>query len=172
MEFNQVSSNEDYRADEIFSSYCNAFPEDERRCEEQFRFLFRKDKVKVVSILDGLKNVGYMICWELSNFVFVEHFEIYSEFRSQKFGSEAIRELFKNYSKIVLETEPENLDEISKNRVDFYRKNGFSVVDENYIQPAYEDGKNAVPLWLLANYTPENSDLLRDEIYDTVYCRN
>lgn len=171
MEFNNVSSTQDYRAAEIFSSYCNAFPEDERRCERQFNELFDNNKVKIVSILNGLQNVGYMICWELSNFVFVEHFEIFSEFRSQKFGTESIRELFKNYSKIVLEAEPEFLDEISKNRVAFYKKNGFTVIDENYLQPAYENGKNPVPLWLLANFSPDKTDLLRDEIYDVVYCK-
>ncbi len=172
MEFNQVSSSDDYRAEEIFSSYCSAFPEDERRCERQFKCLFDNEKVRVISILDGLNNVGYMICWELSNCVFVEHFEIFSEFRSQKFGSESIKELFKNYSKIVLEAEPETLDDVSRNRVEFYKKNGFGVIDENYMQPAYEDGKNPVPLWLMANFSPEKSDLLRDEIYDIVYCRN
>ena len=119
MEYLQVTSFDDFRAQEIFESYCQTFPEDERRSEKQFRCLFSNPKVKVFSILHDLQNIGYIIAWELTNFVFIVHFEIFSEFRSMKFGSEIIAHLFKNYSHIVLEAEPENFDENAKRRIAF-----------------------------------------------------
>ena len=169
MEYLQVPTFDDFRAQDIFKSYCETFPDDERRSEKQFRSLFNNPKVKVFSILEDLKNIGYIISWELTNFVFVEHFEIFSEFRSLKYGSEIIGHLFRDYSHIVLEAEPENLDEDSKRRIDFYRKNGFIVIDENYLQPSYDPEKKSVPLWLLANWQPEKTDWIKEEIFDVVY---
>ena len=77
MEYLQVHSFDDFRAQQIFQSYCETFPEDERRSEKQFQSLFSNPNVKVFSVLKDLKNIGYLIIWELSNSVFVEHFEIF-----------------------------------------------------------------------------------------------
>lgn len=169
MEFIQVISPEDFRTVEIYSSYCTTFPECERRSEVQFQDLFSKENVKVYSVLDDLKTVGYIIIWELSDGVFVEHFEIFSEFRSMKYGTEIISKLFRDYSNIILEAEPENLNEDSKRRIAFYQKNGFAVIDANYMQPSYGDGKQSLNLWLLCNWKPENVLRIKEEIYDTVY---
>lgn len=171
MEFLQITDATDYRATEIYNSYSAAFPDDERRSEVQFNQLFKKPNVKVFSVLQDLESVGYIIGWELSQCVFLEHFEIFSSFRSQKFGTEAIKTLFQNYSKILLEAEPERLDENAARRIEFYRRNGFEVIDENYCQPAYSKEKSPVKLWLLANYQPDHLSSLIEEINDVVYCR-
>lgn len=169
MEFIPITSFDDFRTNEIFQSYCQTFPEDERRNEEQFRHLFSNPKVKILSVLEDLKEIGYVISWELTNFVFIEHFEIFSEFRSKKYGSEIIAHLFKNYSHIVLEVKPESLSEDAKRRISFYQKNGFVLIDETYIQPSYELGKNPLELWLLANWQPENIHWIKEELCDVVY---
>lgn len=171
MEFLQITSADDFRVKEIYDSYCATFPADERRNEKQFRGLFNCTKMKMISVLHDLQNIGYLITWELSGFVFVEHFEIFSEFRSRKYGSDIIQHLFKTYSHIVLEVEPENTSEDAKRRISFYKKNSFAVIDETYVQPPYEEGKNALQLWLLANWKPENTDSVKEEIYDVVYCK-
>ncbi|OWK75205.1 N-acetyltransferase [Flavobacteriaceae bacterium JJC] len=169
MEYLQIPSYDDFRSQQIYNSYCETFPEEERRCEKQFRALFSNPKAKVFTILEDFKNIGYLITWELTNFIFVEHFEIFSEFRSLKYGSEIIGHLFKNYSHIVLEAEPATLDETAQRRIGFYERNGFAVIDETYIQPSYGEGKNPLNLWLLANWQPEKTDWIREEIYDIVY---
>ncbi len=170
MEYLQIPTYDDYRAVEIYASYCVTFPPDERRSEQQFSKLFSNPCVKVCSILHELKNIGYIISWELTGFVFIEHFEIFSDFRSLKYGSDVISHLFKSYTHIVLEAEPENLDENARRRIEFYRRNGFEVIDENYEQPCYEPSKSALKLWLLANWQPEKTDWIKEEIYDVVYC--
>jgi len=68
-----------------------------------------------------------------------------------------------------LEIEPEHLDDNAKRRFSFYQRNGFNLIDEMYVQPSYGEGKNSLKLWLLANYTPENLEEVKDEIYDIVY---
>lgn len=169
MEFLQITSPDDYRIKQIFNSYIATFPEDERRDWYKFVRLFVHPKVKVLSVLNNTENIGYVIIWELSNYVFVEHFEVFSEFRNQKLGSRITDYLFKNYPRIILEIEPEHLNEDSKRRFSFYQRNGFSLIDEMYIQPSYGDGKKSIELWLLANYFPENLKDVKEEIYDIVY---
>lgn len=169
MEFIHITSPEDYRVQEIFDSYSVTFPEDERREWNQFMALFKNPKVKVISVLHDAQNIGYLILWELCTAVFVEHFEIFEAFRDQKLGSQVTDYLSANHPRIVLEVEHENVNEAAKRRFSFYQKNGFQRIDEMYIQPCYGEGKKPLSLWLLANYTPENLQELKDEIYDIVY---
>ncbi|MBD3903652.1 GNAT family N-acetyltransferase [Chryseobacterium sp. Ch-15] len=169
MEFLQITAPDDYRVQQIYNSYSTSFPEDERRDYYKFLQLFGHPKVKVISVLHNSENIGYLIIWELSNFVFVEHFEVFSEFRNQKLGSHITDYLFKNYPRIILEIEPEHLNEDAKRRFSFYQRNGFNLIDETYVQPSYGEGKKSLPMWLLANYSPENLKEVEDEIYDIVY---
>ena len=99
----------------------------------------------------------------------MEHFEIFSEYRSLKYGSEIIADLFRDYSYIILEAEPETLNSDAQRRIDFYKRNGFKIIDEQYIQPSYGEGKSPLKLWLLANWQPEKIDWIKEEIYDIVY---
>lgn len=169
MEFLKIGSHEDYRVENIYQSYSTTFPEEERRDWNQFIKLFSNPETSVVSVLHDSESVGYLILWELSQCLFVEHFEVFPEFRSQKLGSKITDYLCANYSKIVLEIEHEHLSEDAKRRYSFYQKHGFYIIDEMYVQPSYGKGKKAIDLWLLANYRPENLNDLKDEIYDIVY---
>lgn len=169
MEYLELNAPEDFRADDVYKAYCNAFPEYERRCEKQFRTLFGHPKSKVLTILDGHSLVGYMIMWHLSQCTFLEHFEILPDYRQKKLGSSAIAELCARHGRILLETEPGNLSETAAARVSFYRNAGFRILDAEYAQPPYGPDKKAVPLWLLGNYNPENIHAVKEEIFDVVY---
>jgi ribosomal protein S18 acetylase RimI-like enzyme len=169
MEFNQITSQDDYRIEQIYNSYTTSFPEDERRDWAKFVQLFAHSNVKFFSVSNERENVGYITLWELSTFTFVEHFEVFIEFRNQQLGSKIINHLKENYTKIILEIEPEHLNEDAKRRFSFYQKNGFCLIDDMYIQPSYGEGKNKLELWLLANFQPLNINEAKDEIYDIVY---
>ncbi|KFF08443.1 N-acetyltransferase [Chryseobacterium luteum] len=169
MEFLPIATAEDYRIQEIYASYSCTFPEDERRDWKQFTALFSNPQVKVISVLHEAHSIGYLIIWELSSYVFVEHFEVFEAFRSQKLGSHITGYLFKNHPRIILEIEPGHLGDDAKRRYSFYQKNGFTLIDEMYIQPSYGEGKKPLDLWLLANYIPEDLKRVKDEIYDVVY---
>lgn len=169
MEFNLITSPDDYRIEQIYHSYITTFPEDERREWTKFVQLFTQPNVEFFSVFNENENVGYLILWKLSQFTFVEHFEVFLEFRNQKLGSKIIDLLKESHSKIILEIEPEHLNEDSKRRFSFYQKNGFNLIDEMYIQPSYGYGKKRLQLWLLSNFRPSNLSEAKDEIYDIVY---
>ena len=169
MKFKAILNFKEFQAESIFKAYCNTFPENERRSEMQFRNLFEEEKVSVFSILNYSNFIGYFIIWELKDCVFLEHFEIFKEFRSQNLGSKVLRKLSENYTKIVLETEPENFSEIAAKRIQFYIRNGFQEISNSYIQPSYGDGKTSLELLLFANFQPESLEKIIGNIYKVVY---
>ena len=169
MEFLPITSAEDHRVREIYASYTTTFPIDEQRDKEQFEGLFSNPYVKFMSIVHESEAIGYLILWELSSFVFVEHFEVFEAFRSKKLGSHIMNHLSESYPNIILEIEPAELSEDASRRYTFYQRNNFSLIDTTHVQPSYGEGKKSLNLWLLANYTPENLEELKNEICNTVY---
>jgi GNAT superfamily N-acetyltransferase len=143
----------------IFYRYEKTFPEEERRSKDQFLDLAVNPDAFVYSINHEDENIGYCVIWELQEFYFLEHFEVFEEFRNQKFGEKILESLQEKFEKLILETEPDSLSE----------RNGFSVIEKKYLQPSYGEGKYAVNLFLMANFQPENLETLVQEIYSTVY---
>lgn len=167
--FRTISSVSDILTQKIYRSYCETFPVDERRNETQFFQLFDSSKSKIISINQHSNTVGYLIIWEFDEFMFLEHFEIFEEFRNQKLGSHVLSNLSKIYPKILLESEPADLDEIASKRIAFYNRNGFETIDKNYIQPAYDNTKKDINLWLLSNFDNEKTSDFIKLIHQYVY---
>ena len=169
MEFIPIKEAESERAKTIFTSYSTTFPEDERRNSKQFQQLFLNQKVEILGIFYEKNFVGYAIIWNLSDFAFLEHFEIFPEFQNQKLGSIFLKQILQKYAHLVLESEPKTLNEDAVRRIKFYENNGFYILQEDYIQPAYSLEKNPLTLWLMANYHPERLEFVKENIYDVVY---
>ena len=169
MQFSEITSFDDPRVEIIYTAYTSTFPENERRSYEQFSQLFNNPNVNVCSIVHENKCIGYIIIWKLNNFTFLEHFEVFSEFRNFKYGSSIIQLLIQHYPKLVLEAEPSTLDEMASRRIAFYERNGFTIVDQDYIQPSYGEGKSPIPLYLLSTWKTENITSIISEIKNVVY---
>ena len=153
----------------IFSRYEKTFPENERRDKEQFLDLAEAPDAFVFLIKNEDETIGYSVIWELKDFYFLEHFEVFEEFRNQKFGEQILEALKEKFDKIVLETEPDFLSEIAARRVRFYQRNGFEIINKDYIQPSYGEGKSSLHLFLMANFLIENLENSIQEIYAVVY---
>lgn len=153
----------------IYESYVNSFPENERRNEKEFWELFHHPNARVLSIYKDNEMVGYLIIWELSEFIFIEHFEVFEKFRNQKLGTKIIENISVKFGNIILETEPSNFNEVAERRVKFYERNKFSVLKKDYIQPKYAEDKEDLNLWLMGNFPIENLQSIIGEIYRVVY---
>lgn len=169
MEFEILDTFDNPVSQEIFSTYSQSFPADEIRNQEQFSALFDKENVNIFSIKKNNDRIGYIVVWELSDFAFLEHLEIFQSFRKQGLGSEILQLLKTKYKKVVLETEPENTNEFANYRIDFYYKNDFRVLTIDYTQPPYDENKNPVDLWLLGNFKVKNPNKIVSQIYHEVY---
>lgn len=153
----------------IFYRYEKTFPEEERRSKEQFLALAENPEAFVFSINNKDETIGYIVLWALQRFYFLEHFEVFEEFRNKKYGERILLALQEKFEKIILETEPEFLSDIAKRRLSFYERNSFQIVDKNYIQPSYGKEKPSLNLFLMANFLPENLENIVDDIYKRVY---
>lgn len=153
----------------IFTTYESTFPEDERRDENQFLALLDNPDSYIFTVKKDETQVGYVILWKLIDCYYLEHFEVFEEFRNLKLGSQILAELKEKFGNIVLESEPSHLDEMAKRRINFYLRNGFSVISEEYIQPSYGLGKNSMNLFVLSNFEVLNVKKMEEELHAKVY---
>lgn len=153
----------------IFNRYEQTFPENERRNKDQFLSLAENPNAFIFLIKNENQTIGYVVIWEISDMFFLEHFEVFEEFRNMKFGEKVLEVLKEKFGKIILESEPETLGETAKRRIGFYERNGFVIIKKNYLQPSYGEGKNSLNLYLMVNFVPENLEILINEVYKIVY---
>lgn len=157
------------KVSKIFYHYEKTFPPQERREKDQFLALADHPMAYVFSIQKENVSVGYAILWELKESWFVEHFEIFEEYRNNGLGSDTLTALQEKFPCIILETEPETSSENAQRRLNFYRRNGFNSIETHYTQPSYGSGKAAVVLLLMANYEVSDLAHLIREIHTAVY---
>ncbi len=153
----------------IFNAYEKTFPEDERRSKAQFLELAENPDVFIYQLQTENGAIGYVVLWDLENYYFLEHFEVFEEFRNQKFGAEILGVLKQKFERIILESEPDSLDEIAKRRIGFYERNGFEIISKKYIQPSYGEGKNELPLYLMSCFEVEDLEKIIKKIHSIVY---
>ena len=153
----------------IYSSYESTFPADERRDHDQFLALLENPDSFIFAVKNEETHIGYLILWKLETCYYLEHFEVFEEFRNLKLGSQILTELKEKFSTIILESEPSHLDEMAERRINFYLRNGFSIISEDYIQPSYGPGKNSMNLFLLSNFDVTEVKSLEKELHEKVY---
>lgn len=167
--FVEIQPAETEKITRIWAQHAETFPPEERRNEQQFLKLWDTPGAAVSGIFQSGEMVGYVVTWALQSGVFLEHFEIFPTHRNGKLGAEVLQQLSKLHPRIILETEPPHFSEMAARRLAFYHRNGFQVMDEKYVQPAYDATKTAQPMWLMANHPVVNLPELRQEIYQKVY---
>ncbi len=125
-----------------------AFPYEERRdeCDELRCFDF--SEFHLVLLIENGVQVGFSAFWEYADFIFLEHLAVDKNCRSNGIGTKFLAELKKRGKSIILEAEPPHTD-LSKHRIEFYRRNGFFVNAYEYMQPSYHGGAG-VPLCILS----------------------
>lgn len=125
-----------------------AFPYEERRdeCDELRCFDFAE--FHLVLLTENGAEAGFSAFWEYGEFIFLEHLAVDESRRSSGIGTKFLKELKKRGKAIILEAEPPQSD-LSKRRIEFYRRNGFFVNGFEYMQPSYHGGAG-VPLCILS----------------------
>lgn len=113
-----------------------SFPEHEQRLERSQREIMNSDEYKYTLIYDGENFIGEILCWETSDFIYVEHFCILPEKRGLKYGAKALEMLCRTPKKVILEIDPPT-DDISKRRKAFYEQCGFKANGFEHIHPPY-----------------------------------
>jgi ribosomal protein S18 acetylase RimI-like enzyme len=151
--------------------YEAAFPPEERRPLPAQEKLLQEGALQLLVIVAEEEFVGFIFCWELTDFTFIEHFALTEESRGRGIGSKVMNLLSERYSRIVLESEPPVTKDAIR-RIRFYEALGFSAYPSLYLQPPYREG--GVPLEMLLmqkGMSPEEHTFIQisSEIYREVY---
>ncbi len=159
--------------DKVYQLMKAAFPPDERRPYElQLSLLEREDYSILVNASPNGEPAAFFAIYDLNDFLFIEHFAVGAKFRNRGLGSMLLGELKKSSTcPLCLEVElPKN--DLSRRRIEFYRRNGFFYNDYPYTQPPLATGQDPVVLRLMTTDTPLTEGQFkaaRDLIYNRVY---
>ena len=168
----EITDSGNPRLETIIELYEEAFPRRERRETEDLKKMAAGSDMRLFAINSGEDTAGFIIVWELGDFTFIEHFAILGIMRGSGIGKAVMDKIVERFAgKMVFEVEPAE-DEISCRRVEFYRRAGFEVLTENYIQPPYREEDSPARMWLMSNI-PCREDIHIDEyirmIHEKVY---
>ena len=127
-----------------------AFPLQERRnADLQREYTDNQPNFHTLVILIENGPIGLITYWELDGFNYIEHFAINENVRNKGYGQEALKQLKEEIEgMIVLEVE-EPIDELTKRRIEFYQRQGFTIQDMPYQQPPYRKGHDWFPMKLM-----------------------
>ena len=113
------------------------------------------------------KPIGLLTTWTFDSFTYIEHFALSPEVRGRGYGSEALAMLIaRTEQPLILETEPPT-DELTRRRIGFYERSGFTLYDYPYVQPAYTADSQPVPLCLMG--TLDTQDIMLDQVSRTLH---
>lgn len=154
--------------------YIESFPLSERRPVDEMLDLYAGDSPFIISTaIDKESPIGFLTHWNLTDFVFAEHFAVSPEFRNEGYGRK-VMDLFIERTKvpIVLEVElPTTI--LSERRIGFYQRIGFKLWEVvQYQQPSYHKDGSAIPMKLMSYGDIDIEQDLKDirgNIYATVY---
>lgn len=157
---------------EVEREWLEAFPENERRdLDAQRSELANNTLLQAYVWMEEEEWKGAVTCWQLKDCLYIEHLFIRPQWKGQGLGTAILCTISERFQRpIVLEVELPT-DEISKKRIAFYEKNGFSMYPNRYMQPPYRKGDTPFELRLMTN--GELNKLLfeqvRAELYQKVY---
>lgn len=150
-----------------------SFPPEERREDAAQRAnTDHHPQFSCYLITDDDTPIGVITVWSLDGFHYLEHLATAPCVRNKGYGQQIIGEIKRRVQgTLVLEAEPPT-EEMSRRRIAFYERNGFTLCHRPYLQPPYRQADKAFPLLLMSSGTDgidDRFEQIRDEIHRTVY---
>lgn len=169
----RVTDPNDANLKRLITLYEEAFPASERRKIEQLkRLIEEKDEMFFNAIECDDELCGLFIYWKFEEFYYLEHLAVYPEMRNKKIGQQVLDYIATNLQGLrLLEVEPAE-SEMTTRRVNYYRRNGYEVLDCDYIQPSYHSREYMLPLWIMGNYPTTRLKEFVEQIRQEVYWGN
>lgn len=159
--------------DLVEKTYISSFPENERRDFFLVRELLADDdRFELYALLKDGVYAGFITSWLFEEFVYVEHFAIDESARNGGIGAKAMNQFLSLHEvPVVLEVEiPDG--EMSKRRIGFYERLGFTLHPHVYHQPPYREGEGWLEMRLMTHGNiplAESFEKVKSVIHQNVY---
>ena len=174
MELIRITNPDDYRLNQLVSLYEEAFPKEERRDVVQLKFLIKEQSNMFFNAIEcNGQLAGLFIYWNLQDFYYLEHLAVFPAMRNFKVGQQVLDYIAEHLTGLrLLEVEP-TTSEITTRRVNYYKRNGYEILDTDYVQPSYREDRLEGNLWIMGNerkeHLPEFIDRIKWEVYQKYY---
>lgn len=149
--------------------YVSAFPVNERRDPEVVRRMAAERpemEFGVVATRSGGEFAGLVVLWRFPGFTFLEHLAVEPSRRNGGTGRWILNWVSRFFPGFrLLEVEPVGVTPMAERRIAYYERNGYRVIEKDYLQFPYREGDAPLPLWLMAN-----ADCSPDELRERVAC--
>lgn len=123
-------------------------------------------------IFNDREPVGFITYWHLEDFYYVEHFAIDPNQRNGGYGRQLLDFLSQKLGKpIVLEVELPT-EEMAQRRINFYKRQGYVLWENDYFQPPYRPGFDILPMSLMVQGNLDSAkdfERVKAKIHRTVY---
>lgn len=173
---------------DFFAIYHEAFPEYERQTDELIIQRFKSDLYKMICCFSETEElVGFALTLDIGfdNCRFIEYFAVKDSFRHQGIGSEMINKMLNlcklNNMHLIMEVENPKFGDRTEQklkRLDFYKKNGFSLIEDfHYILPPLDEKTPTEMYFMCSNVNRKRmryNELIKltENLYSKVYNRN
>ncbi|MEG0024327.1 MAG: GNAT family N-acetyltransferase [Akkermansia sp.] len=132
--------------------YTRSFPLHEQRSIQDLPDALAHPDFRYEIVLTDTRQMAAILCyWETHTFVYIEHFAVNSQMRGLGIGQFLLDDLKHKVSvPVILEIDPP-IDDISKRRLEFYRRSHFITNEQfDYIHPPYTSDGVPFPLLVLS----------------------
>ena len=171
----RITQAEDEAFRKLTALYTEAFPVEERREIGQLGELLHTEPAMYFNAVecDG-QLAGLFVYWDFGSFYYLEHLAVFAEMRNKKIGQQILDWVKEQLQGVrLLEVEPAET-EMATRRIHYYERNGYRILDRNYLQPPYVKGGKDFPLWVMGNGSGQSAEVLNRQIQtikDKVYYR-
>lgn len=172
------AENKDF--DRIYEIMDSSFPDNEMRTKEKFYNMFTQNEHYNVFCIGNKQNkqnnandvIGFIVVWDLKDFIFLENFAIDKSVRGQGLGGDLLNYIIDLYKKdVILEVElPES--DITRRRIKFYERHNFIYNDFDYLMPPLKEGDDFLPLKIMSykkSFTKNSFENYKELIYNIAY---
>ena len=166
----RITNPDDPALDRLIPLYEESFPEEERRAIGPLKELIRNQPAMCFNAVecDGELS-GLFVYWNMDDFYYLEHLAVFPAMRNKKIGQQVLDFVAAHLKGLrLLEVEP-TTDEMTTRRVNYYRRNGYEVLDKTYVQPSYHALEDACPLWIMGNEPSPRLAEFTDRIKEVAY---
>lgn len=169
MKYDVLTMNE---FDDFYRILNGHFPTKEVKEYHYLKALFIDKIAKAMTLKEDDKIIGVLSYFDLQDVAFVDYFAISNEYQSQGLGHKMLS-YFKEYinKPFILEVEhPE--DDITKRRIEFYKRNGLYLNTHEYVVPAMPNLSQELHFLLMSypnKIDEKDFDVLYQRILKEVY---
>lgn len=161
----RITDSKDSAFQKLTELYKEAFPQEERREIAQLEQLLSGEPLMYFNAVecDG-ELAGLFVYWDLGSFYYLEHLAVYAEMRNKKIGQQVLDWMKEHLQGVrLLEAEPAET-EMSTRRINYYQRNGYQILDKDYLQPPYTPEGEGFPLWVMGNVADQPAEVLQQQI--------